>query len=65
MKAVVLGGSGFLGSHVADALSDHEYDTVVFDIVPSPWLRPDQEMVQGNILDLDNGFHGLFADPVK
>ena len=53
MKAVVFGGSGFLGSHVADALSDNGYDTAVFDIKPSPWLRPDQMIVQGDILDRD------------
>jgi len=57
MKAVVFGGSGFLGSHVADALSDHGYDTIVFDIERSPWLRPNQEMIQGDILDRE-AVHG-------
>jgi UDP-glucose 4-epimerase len=53
MKVVVTGGSGFLGSHVADALSTAGHETVIFDIVPSPWLRPDQKMVVGSVLDRD------------
>ncbi len=51
MKAIVFGGSGFLGSHVADALTDAGYETVIFDIKNSPWLRPSQWMVIGDILD--------------
>ncbi|MBM3393487.1 MAG: NAD(P)-dependent oxidoreductase [Betaproteobacteria bacterium] len=31
-KAVVFGGSGFIGSHVADALDDAGYSVTVFDI---------------------------------
>lgn len=50
-KVVVLGGGGFLGSHVADALSEAGYDVTVFDIMPSPYLRDDQSVVQGDILD--------------
>jgi|Deesub1362A_J573_1020465.scaffolds.fasta_scaffold02637_4 UDP-glucose 4-epimerase len=50
-KVIVFGGSGFLGSHVADALSDAGYDVVIYDIKPSPYLRDDQEMVVGDILD--------------
>ena len=49
--ACVLGGSGFLGSHVADKLSDAGYQVRVFDQRPSPWLRPDQEMMLGNLLN--------------
>ena len=51
-EAIVYGGSGFLGSYVADALSDAGYKVRIFDVVSSPHLRPDQEMIQGDILDL-------------
>lgn len=50
-KIVVFGGAGFLGSHVCDKLSDAGYRVVVYDAVPSPWLRPDQSAVVGDILD--------------
>jgi UDP-glucose 4-epimerase len=53
MKAIVFGGSGFLGSHVADALDDAGYKVTVFDIKPSPYLRDTQRMVVGDILDED------------
>ena len=50
-KAVVVGGSGFIGSHVADCLSDNGYQVVIFDNVQSPWLRKDQDMVINDILN--------------
>ncbi len=50
-KVVVFGGSGFLGSHVADYLSDEGYRVVIFDKKKSEYLRKDQEMVTGNILN--------------
>ena len=50
-KVVVFGGGGFLGSHVADALSEAGYDVTVFDITTSPYLRDDQSVIQGDILD--------------
>lgn len=53
MKAIVFGGSGFLGSHVADILSDRGYQVVIFDQNPSPYLRLDQQMNIGNILEQD------------
>ena len=52
-KVVVFGGSGFLGSHVADCLSDTGYQVVVFDTQQSPYLRDDQQMVVGDITELD------------
>ena len=49
--AVVYGGSGFLGSHVADALADAGYRVRIFDKVRSPYLRAEQEMVVGDLMD--------------
>lgn len=49
--ACVIGGAGFLGSHVADALSDAGYQVRIFDRLRSKWLRPDQQMIVGDILD--------------
>lgn len=48
-KAVVFGGSGFIGSHVADLLSIEGYSVTIFDAVRSPWLRPNQNFVEGDI----------------
>jgi UDP-glucose 4-epimerase len=50
-KVVVFGGAGFLGSHVADMLSDEGYHVVIYDIVRSTYKRDDQEMVVGSILN--------------
>jgi UDP-glucose 4-epimerase len=52
MKVAVFGGSGFVGSHVADALSDRGFEVVVFDTRESPYLRPGQQMVVGDVLDV-------------
>jgi UDP-glucose 4-epimerase len=49
--AVIIGGSGFLGSHLADVLTDQGFAVRIFDLVSSPWLRPEQEMVIGDIMD--------------
>src|SRR5262249_17986374 len=48
---IVTGGSGFLGSHVGDALSAGGHETVIFDLARSRWLRSDQQMVIGSVLD--------------
>lgn len=52
-SAVVYGGSGFLGSHVADALTEAGYVVRVFDRAPSRWLRDGQEMVVGDLMDAE------------
>ena len=51
MKTIVFGGSGFIGSHVADTLTEKGHKVIIFDLKPSPYIRPEQEMVIGNILD--------------
>lgn len=52
MKAVVFGGSGFVGSHVADTLSEAGYQVTIVDQKPSAYLARDQEMIVGDILDV-------------
>ena len=53
MKTLVIGGSGFLGSHVCDKLSEVGYQVRILDRVPSPWLRTEQKMIIGDLLDDD------------
>jgi UDP-glucose 4-epimerase len=48
----VIGGSGFLGSHVADCLSEAGHQVSVFDRVASKWLRAQQHMIEGDLMDL-------------
>ncbi|MDC8445983.1 MAG: NAD(P)-dependent oxidoreductase [Nitrosomonas sp.] len=49
---IVFGASGFLGSHVADALSATGYQVRLFDRSPSPFQKRDQDMIVGDIMDL-------------
>lgn len=49
----VLGGSGFIGSHVADQLTKEGYKVRIFDRVDSPWKKEGQEMIIGDLLDKD------------
>jgi len=51
MKAIIFGGSGFIGSHVADVLTEKGFKIKIFDLRPSPYLKSNQEMITGNILD--------------
>ena len=50
MKAIVFGGSGFIGSHLADRLTEVGYDVTIFDLKPSPYLLPGQEIIIGDML---------------
>lgn len=53
-KAIILGASGFLGSHVADALTDNGYQVTLFDIKESPYIKEGQTQVLGDILDQES-----------
>ena len=39
MNVTVFGGSGFLGSHVSDQLSDNKYEVLIFDKIKSTWIK--------------------------
>jgi len=51
LKVIVFGGSGFLGSHVCDKLTDYGHEVTIFDLHESKYLHKNQVMVTGNILD--------------
>ena len=53
MKNTVLitGGSGFIGSHVADQLTKKGFEVVIFDKKKSNYLKKNQVFVRGSILN--------------
>lgn len=69
MKILVIGGAGYIGSHVTRELLDNGYEAVVFDNLSSGKrenLFDEAEFVEGDILDYDklletmkNGVDGL------
>ncbi len=53
-KVVIFGGSGFLGSYVADELTRRGYEVVIADIAPSKYLQEKQQFCKVNILDVNS-----------
>jgi UDP-glucose 4-epimerase len=51
MKVIVFGGSGFLGSFVAEQLTQEGHAVTIFDLKPSVFLTAKQKMLVGDILD--------------
>jgi UDP-glucose 4-epimerase len=50
-EVLVIGGSGFVGSHTCDALSEAGYNVTIFDRTESKWIREDQKMIIGDMMD--------------
>tara|TARA_B100000315_G_scaffold108314_1_gene99431 strand:- start:401 stop:1273 length:873 start_codon:yes stop_codon:yes gene_type:complete len=51
MKCLVTGGSGFLGSHVADELTRRGHKVTIFDRKLSKWKKFGQKMITGDLLN--------------
>ena len=54
MKVTVWGGSGFLGSHVCDVLTENRHEVTIADTIESQWKKNEQRMLVGSILDHDS-----------
>ena len=55
MKITVIGGSGFLGSHLSDSLSDRRNKVVIFDKKKSKYLKKgSQKMIVGDISNINH-----------
>ncbi len=50
LNILVTGGAGFLGSHIAEALTGAGHNVTIFDLKQSPYLKPKQEIVIGDII---------------
>ncbi len=48
-NVLVLGGSGFIGSHVADALTDKGFKVTIVDRTKSKWIKKSQTFFKGDI----------------
>lgn len=59
MRVVVFGGSGFLGSHVADELTKQGHEVIIFDKQKSRYLQDGQCMIIGDILDRQQVFNAV------
>ena len=56
-KVVVIGGSGFLGSYVAEKLSKRNYDTIIYDQKEPIKLLKNQIFIKGDIKDAKKLIH--------
>ena len=59
MKILVIGGSGFVGSHTCDELSKMGHLVTIYDRVKSSWLSKNQKMIVGDITDEKSIFEAV------
>ena len=59
MKVTVVGGSGFLGSHVCDQLTLNGHKVKIYDLNTSPYLIEGQEQIVGDILNTEELYMAL------
>tara|TARA_B100000795_G_scaffold252445_1_gene222004 strand:+ start:1486 stop:2367 length:882 start_codon:yes stop_codon:yes gene_type:complete len=48
-KVLIIGGSGFLGSHIADYFSKINYDVTIFDKKKTKWPHKKQKMITASL----------------
>ena len=50
MKILITGGSGFVGSNLADYLTEKGHKITIFDSKKSKWLKKNQKFIKGDLL---------------
>ena len=58
-RVLVVGGSGFLGSHVADELTEKGYEVTIFDQKKSTWINDNQKFIESDLLDREHVIKSL------
>ena len=58
-RALVVGGSGFLGSHVADELTEKGYEVTIFDQKKSTWINDNQKFIESDLLNREHVIKSL------
>ena len=58
-KITVLGGSGFLGSHLCDLLFQKKFRVIIYDKKKSKYLNKNQKFIEGDILDKNRLFKAI------
>jgi len=58
-KVLVVGGSGFLGSHVADELTEKGYEVTIFDQKKSTWINDNQKFIESDLLNREHVIKSL------
>ena len=64
-KVIVFGGSGFIGSHVADSLSEKNYEVTIFDSSPSKWLGENQRQIIEALATMQQQLNFSFQQDLK
>ena len=49
---LIIGGSGFIGSHLADKLTKDGHNIIIYDKLPSKFLKSKQSFIKGDILNI-------------
>lgn len=50
-RCLIIGGCGFLGSHLADYLQKKKHQVTIFDIKKNYWKKKKRKFIKGNILN--------------
>jgi UDP-glucose 4-epimerase len=50
-RCLIIGGSGFLGSHLSDYLHKKKHQVTIFDKKKTTWIKNNKNFIKGNILD--------------